>query len=165
MAVLLQQPVSGKKPQFVLGTYPATTLAEAKNRHLDARALVKAGRDPAIEAAQALAARAAALAAAIVAPAQTVRDVFDEWKRDALKCVRKEVVRADGAKVNVKVAGYNDDGKYLEEQFGKHVFPRWGDMPIRECRQPMVLKLINDTRAQGKLSTAGHLFTNLHSFF
>src|SRR5262245_30905860 len=45
-SVMFTDPVFGKRARLSLGTYPATSLATARTRAVEARGLVEAGADP-----------------------------------------------------------------------------------------------------------------------
>ena len=139
-----------------------TTLKQATDRHDDARRLVKRGIDPMQlaeeEKAKAEAAKAAEVAALAKPSAPTFRQVFDHWKRVELKY-------QPGPRETR--SGRQDDGAKVEASFKRHVFPRFGDMPIREVDTPAVLELVvDDTKVRdGKQRTAAILFGDLKQMF
>lgn len=82
----------------------------------------------------------------------TVRQVFQRWRETELQ----PTIRADG-----KRAGRKDGGKYVQQQFERHVFPAMGDRPIAEVRKADVLALIDTQKTEGKLRTAAVILSDL----
>lgn len=59
----------------------------------------------------------------------SVRRAFDECRANSLQ----PHVRADGKRI-----GRKDGGKYIFEQFERHVFPTLGDVPMVRVRKPLL---------------------------
>jgi integrase len=130
--------------------------------------LLRSGVDPieqkaanrlAAEAAQAeaiadLRRRAEAAKAAELAEQRrlTVRQLFADWRSTDLQ----PRTQADG-----KRTGRVDGGKYVSEQFTRHVFPAIGDMALEDIRKADLLALLDKQKAAGKLRTANMLLADL----
>jgi integrase len=112
-----------KERRFNCGTYPATSLAEARARRDDARKLVKQGIDPVDKA---LSDRASNLAAqALDKSEKTVEELFGDWKRVYLSAHRK------------------DGGKSAQAFFKKDVLPEIGAMKAKEVRRKHIVQVID----------------------
>lgn len=86
---------------------------------------------------------------------KTVRQMFDQWR-----LTLKPMTRADGRRV-----GRKDGGKYVQEQFERHVFPHIGNLPIEDVRKADLLALLEKQTAMGKARTANVLLADLKQFF
>lgn len=82
----------------------------------------------------------------------TVRKLFDEWRRADLV----PQLRADG-----KRTGRKDGGKFVAEQFERHVFPHIGNNAVEDLKKSDILGIIDRQKAESKLRTAGVLFADL----
>lgn len=155
-----RSPVTRKQRWYTIGVYSeletGMSLADAKKERNRAQIAVDDGRDPIDEATKA---KAAKQSAQQVQRGDTLRDVFDHWKRIELKLVMN--------KNGTRQSGYSDNGKHIEGQFKTHVLPRFGDMPIREVTKAEVLEHFKDgiSIRDGKRSTAGHVLRDLKTMF
>ena len=132
----------GKEGMLSLGTYPAVTLAQARQRRDEARRLVAAGTDPsaarkADKAASAAKDEAQALAAAGLPGPGTFEHVAREW----LETVHE-------AKVS---AGHAGRTRIRLEQ---DAFPWLGQRPIAEIEAPELLQCLRRVEARGAIETA-----------
>ncbi|MBN8507128.1 MAG: tyrosine-type recombinase/integrase [Burkholderiales bacterium] len=82
----------------------------------------------------------------------TVRGLFEQWRTADLQ----PHTRADGRRL-----GRKDGGQYVAEQFGRHVFPTIGDMPLEDVRKADLLALLDAQKVAGKARTANVLLTDL----
>jgi hypothetical protein len=80
--------ISGKERRFNCGSYPDTSLAEARRKRNTARALVAQGIDPVEQVAEIKASTEAALASQRLE--KTVDGLFDDWERVYLKAHHKD---------------------------------------------------------------------------
>ena len=175
-----RSPVTGKQVRAQLWAdddqgvipFPDASLDEARRRAGNLHALVARGIDPVLQAEQkrkdeSLAAEAerqrladeqrqreaAALAAQIEQQRRkSVRQVFDQWRATELQ----PLVRADGKRI-----GRKDGGRYVLEQFTRHVFPLIGDMALEDVRKSDLLGLLDAQIAAGKARTANVLLADL----
>lgn len=134
--------LAGKERMLSLGTYPDTSLAQARARRDEARRQVAAGTDPsgtrkAEKAAQAEAAKAEALQAAGLPPAGSFEAVAREW-----------LSTVHAAKVSV---GHHDRTRIRLEQ---DAFPWIGRRPIAEIDAPELLQVLRRVEGRGAIETA-----------
>ncbi len=83
---------------------------------------------------------------------RTFRQVFDDWRAADLQ----PRIRADG-----KRTGRVDGGTYVEEQFTRHVFPRVGEIALKEVGKGDLLALLDAQKSAGKMRTANVLLADL----
>ncbi|WP_293995349.1 tyrosine-type recombinase/integrase [Sphaerotilus sp.] len=138
----LKYRIGGKEKRIGLGTYPEVTLADARKRRDEARALVAAGTDPsearkAGKAEQQRQQHTEALIAAGEALPGTFEAVALEW----LEKVHTPAVSTGYAKRS---------SKQLEDD----VFPRLGRLPIGAITAPMLLEVLRRVEARGAVYSA-----------
>lgn len=88
--------------------------------------------------------------------AVTLRQVFNQWRETALT----PRLKADGKRI-----GRKDGGKYVAEQFERHVFPTLGDVPIANTRKPDVFVILDRLKADKKLRTANVVLADLKQLY
>lgn len=150
-----------RKRMLTLGEFPAMSVAEANERHAEARAQMLKGEDPIGLKAEARRAeldrqRQAKLAQATADGRLSVEQLFDEWVRVELT----QRTEADGTR-----HGRKDSGALLRQQFAKRVFPAFGAIPAAEVGKGQVQKLLDDTKLEGKRRTASVLYSALRQMF
>jgi integrase len=134
--------LAGKENRLSLGTYPAVSLADARKRRDDARALIAAGSDPsdqrkATKATLFNAQKAATLAAA----GEPMPGTFEAVAREWLRLVHEPAVSARYA-LRSRV------------QLERDVIPWIGALPAGEVTARMVLDLLRKVEARDALDTA-----------
>lgn len=82
----------------------------------------------------------------------TVSQLFARWRETDLQ----PRVLADGKRV-----GRKDGGRYVLEQFERHVFHKIGDTPLDDLRKADLLALLDVPKASGKMRTANVLLADL----
>ncbi len=134
--------------------YPRTSLARAREAARAMRVQVADGEDISIEREKALdQKRADRVELAERARADvTLRQVFEQWRATDLQ----PRTRADGKRL-----GRKDGGKYVAEQFKRHVFPSIGDIALKSVRKPDLFAILDAQKARGQLRTANVLLTDL----
>lgn len=85
-----------------------------------------------------------------------LRTVFKRWQETELQPAK----RPDG-----KRSGRKDGGRYISEQFERHVFPVLGDLPAVEITKADLLSALDVLKAQGKRRTTEVLFSDLKQMF
>lgn len=120
---------NGKERRFNCGTYPATTLAKAREKRNAARATAKSGIDPVLKQEQERLARSAAQA--VESMEKTVSDLFEDWKRVYLADHRK------------------DGGKEVEAIIRHDVLPVIGNMKAKDVRLPHISTTIDNVLERG----------------
>jgi integrase len=152
----------GKPAQktLTLGSYPAITLLGARADRDAAKALLRDGRDPAVD-------RRVSAKAKAVASENTVQIVAERWftlksgwsvpKFRAWKKAHggKWAARDAGHWVERPNAGWSvvHAGDVLQS-LDRDVFPEIGDLPVAEIESPKVLEVLNLIVERGALETA-----------
>lgn len=155
----------GKPAQKTLtfGSYPAMSLIEARSKRDEAKALIREGRDPAVE-------KRVATKAKVIATENTFRLVAERWfelKSGWSLTKFRDWRKAKGGKWNARDAanwierpdaGWSivhagDVLKSLE----KDIFSEIGDLPIAEVESPKVLEVLNSVVRRGAIETAHRL--------
>jgi integrase len=130
----------GKEKRIALGTYPEVTLAEARERHLQARKLLADGKDPS--------------------------QVKKEVRRQAVLNSQQsfEVVARDWHKNRLNNWSENHAKKLLKS-FEADVFPKLGLRPIAEITASELLELVRKVEKRGALETAHRVLQNIGQVF
>lgn len=125
----LRYTLHGKEKTLQLGTYPGMSLADARAKAADARKLVANGIDPVQEK------RKQAEAQAIEAET-TFRSVATEWlgMKDKISDSYREKIIAT---------------------FVANVYPRIGNLPVKEITSPLLLTTLKVMDARGSLELMG----------
>jgi integrase len=138
----LKYRIDGKEKRLSLGVYPTVTLAEARKRREEARALIAAGTDPseARKDTKASQQRQRELQA-LADTGAPLPGTFEAVARDWLELVHKPKVSA----------------RYAERssiQLERDVFPWIGRRPAREVDAPTVLEVVRRVADRDALDTA-----------
>ena len=138
----LKYRIGGKEKRLSLGVYPAVTLADARRRRDEARALVATGTDPSDSRKADKAGTDRQLederrAEQGLAPVGSFEQVAREW-----------LLKVHEPKVS---AGY---AKRSRIQLETDVFPWIGSKPVANVTAPMVLDLLRKIEARGSQDTA-----------
>jgi integrase len=145
-------------PNDAAGSYPHKGLANARDEADKLRTTRSKGLDPRAERARGIRERHEAVRrnreveALEIARQLTVRVLFTKWRMTKLQ------PHIDG---NGKRTGRKDGGKYVSEQFERHVFPTIGDTPLTDLRKADFLALLDAQTSAGKKRTANVLLTDL----
>ena len=137
--------ILGTERRYNCGTYPETTLAEARGRRNSARILVRSGIDPTIKEANDRIARTAAQA--LEKMERTVSDLFDDWKRVYLEAHRK------------------DGGSAVEATFRRDILPTIGAMRAKDVRLAHVVQVIDKVLDRGARRTANLVLSLMRQMF
>lgn len=134
--------LDGKERMLSLGTYPDTSLAQARAKRDEARGQVASGTDPssvrkAGKAARAAAAKVRAVEEAGLPPAGSFEAVAREW-----------LATVHAVKVS---EGHHDRTRIRLEQ---DAFPWIGRRPLREIEAPELLAVLRRIEARGAIETA-----------
>ncbi len=125
----------GKEKRLSLGTYPMTTLKEAREAREAAKKLLSQGVDPSAHRKQG---KAEAVAKAVES-AHTFEIVARDWHAKQVKAWSE--VHAE------KIMG----------RLEMHLFPVFGNVPISELRAPGILPTLREIEAKGHHETAKRL--------
>ena len=128
-----RRPVTGKRNTLSVGTYPDVSLAEARQRHAQARKLLAAGIDPGEQ-------RKAEKAAGADRAANSFEVVAREW-------LAKQTW----------VPGYKDK---VAAWMGNDVFPYIGGRPIAELTAPEFLRVARRIEERGAIESAHRIMQN-----
>lgn len=115
----------GKRKTLALGTYPDTTLPQAREKHQDARKLLAQGVDPSEHK-----------KATKTAAAETFEAIAREWH----------------AKFTPTWA--ETHGKRVLERLDNHIFPYLGSKPVAEVKAPTILAVLRRLEDAGKAESA-----------
>lgn len=134
----------GKEKRLSLGTYPAVTLAEARRRRDDAKALLASGTDPsaARQAAKADKVQAEQVAT-LLASGEPLPGTFEAVARDWL------AVQRDGWAPSYHVK--------VEARLANHVFPYIGNLQAADVAPPDLLAVLRRVEARGTVESAGRV--------
>lgn len=135
---------SGKEKRLSLGTYPAVSLADARRRRDDAKALLSNGTDPS-------AARQAAKAdkvqsdqvATLLASGEPLPGTFEAVARELLAVKRDEWAPSYLVKVTARLEN--------------HVFPYIGNVMAADIKPPDLLAVLRRVEARGTIESAGRV--------
>lgn len=127
----------GRENRLGLGKYPAVSLADARARVLELKAIIAEGRDP-----SAVRKEEKAAVAAVVVRARTFKDVALEWYG------KNSGVWTEKHRHNMSI------------RLEKHVFPYIGDRPIVELKTTDFVTMLHHVEATGHIQTA-HLVAQL----
>jgi integrase len=146
-----KSPVTGSTRWFDLGSYPALSLVEARERAALLAAKRRNGVDPIEEERQAdEAARVEAerqrKEAAAVAARMTVKALFEQWEKLELK-------------------GRKDRGREARRSFEKDVFPFIGDVAAEDIKRGMIAACLDRVVERGSPVLARALLSHLKQMF
>lgn len=131
----LKYRIDGKEKKLALGTYPETSLAEARVGRDDARRLLAAGLDPAVDKAR--------------RKLQANADAGNTFEIVAREFISKRT--NDGSK------GWSASTLAKQEYFLDHFKPAIGKLPITDIQAIDVLAVLKRVEGRGKLETARRL--------
>ncbi len=133
---------AGKPAQKTLsfGSYPAMTLLEARQRRDEAKAMLREGRDPAVE-------RRVAVQAKAAEHGNTFEIVARRWY-DLRKPTWSEVHAAD-----------------VLRSLDRDAFPAIGDLPLAAIESPKLLEMLNAIEQRGAIETAHRLRQRVSDIF
>jgi len=135
----------GKERRYNCGTYPDTTLAQAREKRNAARNLVRSGVDPTVQEQTDRTARTAAQA--MQQMEKTVSDLFDDWNRVYLSAHRK------------------DGGKAVEAAIKRDVIPQIGAMKAKDVRLPHIVQVIDKILERNARRTANLTLSLMRQMF
>ena len=132
-----RHPVTKKRINMGLGTFPEVSLAQARKRTLEAREVLAHGTDPKEK-------RDAAMQARKAATEHTLQNVATSWYE-----LKKDVV----------TTAYAED---IWRSLTLHVFPDLGSTPISSITAPKVINLLKPLETKGSLETVKRLTQRLN---
>ncbi len=136
---------AGKERRYNCGTYPETSLAEARKRRDVARDLVAIGIDPVEKEQLDKLTNAAQLAASKAE--STVSELFEDWHSVYLSTNRK------------------DEGVSVRGAMERHVLPTMGGLRAKDVRIGHIIKVLDAVVATGARRTANMLLSLLRQMF
>lgn len=131
------QPITKKRKKMSFGTYPAVSLANARQRRLEARELIAQGIDP--QEHRNDKARQARYAAAL-----TLTKVFEQW--------------FDIKKTKVAAATSNS----INRNFHNHVLPKLGHVALDKINAPETIEVLKPLAAKGSLETTDKIIGHIN---
>lgn len=136
---------NGRERRFNCGSYPATSLAQAREHRNVARSMVKSGIDPVFKEETDRASRTAAQA--LERMEKSVADLFEDWKQIYLSAHRK------------------DGGVEVEAIIKFDVLPVIGQMNARQVRLPHVVQVIDGILKRGARRKANAVLSLMRQMF
>jgi integrase len=136
----LKYRLAGKEKVLALGVYPEVSLADARHRREEARALLAAGKDPNTE-------KKAAKRATRVAALNTFEAVATAWLDEWGQSVTP-------ASLTKK-----------RNLFANDVFPKIGRRPVTEIEAPEILEVLRSVDSRGVRFTANRLTSDIARVF
>ncbi|MFC0205772.1 tyrosine-type recombinase/integrase [Novosphingobium soli] len=130
----------GKQKTMAFGSYPVVTLAEARTKRDEGRAMLLDGKDPAIQK-----------KLRIEANFEMARNTFELVAREWY-----ETVKAQWARVHAE-----DVLRSLE----RDAFPFIGDLPVSQLTPPKVLEVLQAIEQRGAIESARRLRQRISSVF
>lgn len=138
-----QKPTDKKRTNMGFGTYPEISLAAARQRRQEARALLAQGVDPRHHKEE--------QAAIAQAKQEISQNTFERMAAKWLEMKRHDVSEDYAA----------DSWRSLE----MYILPFIGNIPINEIRAPKVIDLLRPLEAEGKLETVRRLCQRVNEVF
>jgi len=135
----------GKERRYNCGTYPETTLAQARQRRNDARNLVKSGVDPVLKEQSDRITRASEQA--VEKMEKTVTDLLGDWKRVYLSAHR------------------SDGGESVEAAMLRDAIPVIGKMKAKDVKLQHIVQVIDRILERGARRTANMMLSNMRQMF
>ena len=126
-----------KQKTLALGVYPFVTLADARNKTLDAKRLLSKGIDPGVHKKQ----------LKLVTGNSTFKPIAEEW-------FKKESGR-----------WINSHAEYVWQTIEADALPYLGNIPIRDIRTSDVLHVIRKIEERGALDVASRVKQRVSSIF
>jgi integrase len=162
----------GKPRQKTLafGSYPDTTLLEARKKRDDAKALLRDGKDPAVEKRIAATSSAAANENTFEVIAVRWFELNSGWSVEQLDAYAK----AHGGKWSHRVAAnWTVEGSRWSsvhsadvlKSLRNDIFPHIGDLPITTIKAPKLLEVLQKVEKRGSIETAHRLRQRCSAIF
>lgn len=124
-----RQPGTGKEKRLTFGLFPEVTLQSARDQRDAARALVRAGKDPGIEAEK-------VKQAAIAAAGAIFKTIGNEWYAD-------------------ESPGWSaSHAQRVKFRLERDLYPAIGRLPIADITGPMILRELRKIEKRGSIETA-----------
>jgi len=135
----------GKEHRYNCGSYPETSLAEARKLRNTARNDVKTGVNPLLKLAVQKADAAAAITTRL--SEKTVNDLFDDWEAVYLRTHQK------------------DGGAMVKASYNLDVRPMIGSLKARDVRLPHIVLVINRLLERGVRRKANMVLSQMRQMF
>lgn len=123
-----KRPAQDKVTYLSFGTYPDMTLAEARDKALEARRMISEGIDPQL-------AKAEQKAMAIVEQNATFLFVAEQWKSTKGGRIKEKTLHGNWRKLEL------------------YAFPKLGAIPVTKITAPLAISALRPIEAQGLLET------------
>lgn len=132
--------LGGKERVYAVGTYPAVTLEKARSEREEIKALLREGRDP-------VQARRVDQAASVAASGNTFESLASDW-------LAKQ--KRDWSAIH-----YDKSSRAFE----RDVYPRIGNLPVREISPAMVAGIVEAIVKRGARDTAAKVLQHVGGVF
>ncbi|NOT16439.1 MAG: integrase arm-type DNA-binding domain-containing protein [Sulfuriferula sp.] len=148
----------GKQKTLALGTYPNTTLAQARVKRDEAKALLSNGQDPSEHVT-----KKAKKAVKVAEKSQVAEKIaVDEARRFDTVALTWHASRTDPSKPKCWSATH---AKGVMQKFTKYIFPVIGHMAIESVDTHMLWDIVSPIEDAGKIETAHRVLTELNQVF
>ncbi len=137
--------IKNKERRYNCGSYPNTSLADARRKRNSARELIEQGIDPVEQEAETKASTEAALAAQRLE--KTVDELFEDWARVYLS------------------AHHKDGGSFARAAYQLDAMPIIGSMRARDVRLPHIIRVIDSVLERGVRRKANLVLSQLRQMF
>lgn len=131
--------VGGKEKLLSLGPYPDLSLATAREKRDEAKALLRQGRDPGIE--------------------KRIRRVLATDEANTFEAIARAWHAQQAPTWTGRHAGD------VMDSFTTHVFPKLGRVPLADIMPPMVLALVREIEARPAVETARRVRQRMSAVF
>jgi integrase len=156
---------------LTLGSYPSTSLSEARNFRDAAKALLRDGKDPAIERRLAVDEQAAANENTFETVAIRWFELNSGWSLERFKAWQAETGLTFAKQQARRWVDHETTRWSLQQAYDTYrslerdIFPYMGDLPIASIRAPKVLKVLQEVERRGAIGTAHKLRQRVSAVF
>jgi integrase len=163
----------GKPAQktLALGSYPSTSLGEARELRNAAKKLLRDGKDPAVEKRLAIVEQETASANTFETVALRWFELNSGWSVERFRAWQKETGEAFSRKAAPAWIEHRTDRWSLQQGYDilrsleRDIFPHIGELPIASLKPPKVLKVLQETERRGAIETAHRLRQRVSAVF
>lgn len=168
-----KSPKTGKPTEKLLtfGAYPAISLGEAREMRNAAKAIMLAGKDPAVERRLAVDEQKDAAANTFETVAIQWFELNSGWSVERFRAWQAATGLVFGRKhlatwVEHPTTRWSPQQAYdIYRSLERDIFPLMGDLPIAAIRAPKVLKVLQETERRGAIGTAHKLRQRVSAVF
>lgn len=160
-----------KQKTLAFGSYPSTSLGEARAMRDAAKALLRDGKDPSVEKRLAITEQETASANTFETVALLWFELNSGWSIEKFRAWQKETGHAfvrtqAGAWIEHPTLRWSHQQAYdILRSLERDIFPYMGDLPIASIKAPKVLKVLQETERRGALGMTHKLRQRVSAVF